>query len=84
MVTSNDRFVDEIGWEPKYPTYRDGLKATVDTWLDDGRLVVTDDGYEWGEDVATQYQCRNCGRHFQANARACPHCDSPNQRPSTA
>lgn len=82
--TMNDRFVDEVGWEPKYPTYRGGLKAIVDTWLEDGRLVVTDDGYEWGEDVPTQYQCRNCGRHFQANARACPHCDSSNQRPSTA
>lgn len=78
---SNDRFVDEVGWEPKYPTYREGLEAMVTTWLEDGRLVVTDDGYAWGENVSPRYQCRNCGRHFEANTRSCPHCDSSNQRP---
>jgi nucleoside-diphosphate-sugar epimerase len=80
---SNDRFVEAVGWEPRYPTYRDGLESIVETWLEDGRLVVTGDGYAWGENVATQYQCRNCGRHFGANTRACPHCDSQNQRPIT-
>jgi nucleoside-diphosphate-sugar epimerase len=78
---SNDRFAADVDWEPRYPTYRDGLAATVETWLADGRLVTTPDGYEWGEDVPTQYQCRNCGRHFAANTRTCPHCDSRNQRP---
>lgn len=80
--TSNDRFVDEVDWEPKYPTYQEGLQSIVETWLEDGRLVITDDGYTWGDDIATQYQCRNCGRHFGANTRSCPHCDSPNQRPT--
>lgn len=80
---SNDRFVDEVGWEPAYPTYREGLESLVETWLEDGHLVITDDGYAWGDTVPTKYQCRNCGRHFEANTRACPHCESPNQRPLT-
>lgn len=81
---SNDRFVDEVGWEPKYSTHREGLEMIVNTWLEDGCLVVTDDGYAWGENVSSQYQCRNCGRHFEANTRACPHCDSANQWPITS
>lgn len=52
---TNDRFVDEVSWEPKYPTYREGLDMIVDAWPKDGRLVITDDGYAWGENVSPQY-----------------------------
>ena len=78
--TTNDRSVDAVGWEPEYPTYREGLESTVESWLADGRLVVTADGHAWGDDVASRHQCRNCGRQFEADARTCPHCDSPNGR----
>lgn len=39
METSNDRFRADIGWEPKYPTYRDGLDQIVQTWESKGFLV---------------------------------------------
>jgi ABC-type glycerol-3-phosphate transport system substrate-binding protein len=81
--TANDQFKTEVGWEPEYPTYREGLQATVETWLDDGTLVIESNGYDWGDNVSSQYACRNCGRHFAANTRACPHCNSANQHPVT-
>lgn len=47
MPTTNETLRAEVGWEPQYPTYREGLGAVVETWLDDGTLRETDDGYEW-------------------------------------
>lgn len=79
--TSNERFKAEVGWEPEFSTYRDGVAATVQTWLDDGTLVVGSDGYRWGSEVSTRYECRSCGRQFEANTRTCPHCQTPNHRP---
>jgi len=49
--TSNDRFADEVGWEPVHPTFRDGLESTVETWLAEGRLDGSGDGYAWDDDV---------------------------------
>jgi len=79
--TSNDRFVEATGWSPRYPTYRAGIETIVETWLDEGQLVVTDDGFTWGDDVPARYECRSCGRTFEPNTGACPHCDSSNRRP---
>jgi nucleoside-diphosphate-sugar epimerase len=37
--TSNDRFRGATGWEPAYPTYREGLRQVVETWERDGTLA---------------------------------------------
>lgn len=39
MPTTNEKVKDELGWRPKYPTYRDGLKQVVETWNADGTLA---------------------------------------------
>jgi nucleoside-diphosphate-sugar epimerase len=49
MPTSNDAFQQEIEWEPMYPTYREGLQQVVETWINDGTLRETPDGYTWTE-----------------------------------
>lgn len=77
--TTNSRFRRETEWEPEYPTYREGLAAVVDTWLEEEQLVVTPEGFQWGEDIPTRYQCRSCGRHFHVNSRACPNCAAENR-----
>ena len=40
-------------------TPTEGLGSIVETWREDGRLVVTEEGYVWGKDIAAQYQCQN-------------------------
>lgn len=45
--TINEKFRQETGWEPKYPTYQEGLRHVVDTWTNDGTLVETAEGYSW-------------------------------------
>lgn len=45
--TSADRFRREFDWEPRYPTYSEGLDAVVDRWVEEGTLAETPDGYEW-------------------------------------
>lgn len=45
--TTNERFKQETGWEPAYPTYRDGLQQVVETWVNEGTLTETTDGYAW-------------------------------------
>ena len=47
MPTSNDTFKREIEWEPMYPTYQEGLQQVVETWINDGTLRETENGYEW-------------------------------------
>jgi nucleoside-diphosphate-sugar epimerase len=47
MPTSNVKFTREFDWEPKYPTYREGLEQVLQRWRDDGTLRETDRGYEW-------------------------------------
>ncbi len=50
MPTTNDRFGEAFGWEPEYPTVRDGLDAVVERWREDGVLRETEDGYVWNTD----------------------------------
>ena len=38
MPTTAERFRREVGWEPRYPTYREGLRQVVETWREDGTL----------------------------------------------
>ena len=45
--TDADRFRRDVGWEPTYPTYREGLAQVVETWADDGTIRETASGYEW-------------------------------------
>lgn len=47
MPTTNERLRREVGWEPDYPTYREGLEQVVETWREEGTLRRTDDGYVW-------------------------------------
>jgi nucleoside-diphosphate-sugar epimerase len=47
MPTTNQKLRDAVGWEPSYPTYREGLKQVVETWETDGTLVDRGEGYEW-------------------------------------
>lgn len=47
MPTTNGRFRDAFGWEPHYPSYREGLEQVVERWRDDGIVRATDEGYEW-------------------------------------
>ena len=47
MPTTNERFREDVGWEPTYPTYREGLEQAVEAWLDEGALRETANGYEW-------------------------------------
>ena len=39
MPTTNEKARRELGWEPEYSTYRQGLKQVVETWRDDGTLA---------------------------------------------
>lgn len=50
MPTTNERFEGETGWEPTYPTYRDGLRQVVETWRAEGTIRETADGYGWAGD----------------------------------
>jgi nucleoside-diphosphate-sugar epimerase len=38
MPTTNEKAKRDLGWEPEYPTYREGLRQVVDTWAADGTL----------------------------------------------
>ncbi|WP_101297201.1 NAD-dependent epimerase/dehydratase family protein [Halegenticoccus soli] len=38
-TTTNRRFREEVGWEPAYPTYREGLEQVVEAWQEEGFLV---------------------------------------------
>ncbi len=35
IPTSNDTFRADIGWEPEYPTYEEGLDHVIETWESD-------------------------------------------------
>lgn len=37
--TSNDKFRTDIGWEPAYPTCREGLTQVVNSWESEGFLL---------------------------------------------
>lgn len=52
MPTTNRAFSEAVGWSPEYPTYREGLDDVVETWLEEGTLRETPDGYEWADDDA--------------------------------
>lgn len=51
MPTSSDRFREAVGWEPLYPTCREGLAQVVETWRENGTLVKSEDGFEWREEA---------------------------------
>lgn len=44
--TSNERFADAVEWEPTYRTVADGLEEVRETWISEGVLDETADGYE--------------------------------------
>ena len=54
--TDADRFRQDVGWEPTYSTYREGLAEIVETWQKDGTIRKTTSGYEWIGRQATQQQ----------------------------
>jgi 2-alkyl-3-oxoalkanoate reductase len=37
--TSNERFRETFDWEPRYPSYREGLADVVETWREEGTLA---------------------------------------------
>ncbi|WP_226023297.1 NAD-dependent epimerase/dehydratase family protein [Halomicrobium salinisoli] len=39
MPTSSEKFRADVGWEPDYPTYREGLEQVVEAWRADGTLA---------------------------------------------
>ena len=39
MPTTNEKARSELGWEPEYPTYRDGLEQVLEAWRADGTLA---------------------------------------------
>lgn len=51
--TTNEKFRRATGWEPAYPTYRDGLDAIVETWRADGTLAALRAAAEGDEDAGT-------------------------------
>ncbi|NHN58905.1 MULTISPECIES: NAD(P)-dependent oxidoreductase [Halorussus] len=56
MPTTAERFRRDFDWEPRYPTYREGLDAVVERWCGDGTVRETAAGYEWrGKAVRTSH-----------------------------
>lgn len=47
IPTTNERFKEELGWEPEYPSVREGLDEVVNEWVEEGTLRSVDNGYEW-------------------------------------
>ena len=47
MPTTNDRLRSSTDWEPAYPTCEEGLTQVIETWIDEGTLEETSDGYVW-------------------------------------
>ena len=54
--TDADRFRQDVGWEPTYPTYREGLARIIETWENDGAIRKTTSGYEWVGRQTTRQQ----------------------------
>lgn len=48
--TTSERFERATGWEPQFPTYREGLRQVLDAWENDGTVTETADGYAWNGD----------------------------------
>ncbi len=46
--TTNAKARRALGWEPAYPTYREGLRQVVETWRSDGTLAALRDGSTGG------------------------------------
>lgn len=47
IPTTNQKFKNDFGWEPKYPTYREGMNEVVERWEEEGTIVETEEGYRW-------------------------------------
>ena len=45
--TDADRFRRDVGWEPTFPTYREGLEQVVEAWEEAGTVRRTSSGFEW-------------------------------------
>lgn len=43
MPTTNEKARRELGWEPEYSTYREGLRQVVDRWRETGEIVDVSD-----------------------------------------
>ena len=51
MPTTAETFRRDFEWEPRYPSYREGLDAVVERWVEDGMLAEAAGGYEWRGDA---------------------------------
>lgn len=47
MPTTNERLREAFDWEPRYPTYREGLNQVVEQWREAGTIRTTGEGHEW-------------------------------------
>lgn len=47
IPTTNERFKQEFGWAPRYPTVQEGLEIVVEQWLEEHTLERVDGGYRW-------------------------------------
>ncbi|SFR93788.1 Nucleoside-diphosphate-sugar epimerase [Halomicrobium zhouii] len=52
MPTTAEAFRADVGWEPEYPTYREGLDQVVETWEADGTLAQLNSGERAGDSDA--------------------------------
>lgn len=46
MPTTNERFTEATGWSPAYETVSAGLEDVIETWIDEGWLEATGDGFK--------------------------------------
>jgi hypothetical protein len=51
MPTTAETFRRDFEWEPRYPSYREGLDAVVERWVEDGTLAEAAGAYEWRGDA---------------------------------
>ena len=47
MATNNERFRDAFDWEPRYPSYREGLEQVLERWRETGVIRMDGDSTEW-------------------------------------
>ncbi|WP_158055926.1 NAD-dependent epimerase/dehydratase family protein [Halorussus halophilus] len=45
--TSAEKFKRDFDWQPKYPTYREGVEAVVEQWNAEGTLTEPAESNEW-------------------------------------
>lgn len=47
IPTTNQRFKQEFGWTPRYPSVQEGLEEVVERWREEGTLERRNGGYRW-------------------------------------